>query len=72
MLKLLLGLAVEVFVGVSAGGVILALVVPGLRASSPAGRGDAAAAIVISGVLVAAVAATVFRPGSAIRRYRRR
>lgn len=72
MFKLLLGIALEAFVAISVAGIILALVIPALNQTGAADRGDATASIVIVGVLVAAVAAAVFRPGSALRRYRER
>lgn len=72
MLKLLLGIAVEAFIGVSVAGIILALVIPGLGVSDVLGRGDVTGTIVIVGVLVAAVAVALFRPGSALRRYGQR
>ena len=69
MTKLLLGMLIEAFIAISLAGVILALVVPALSLYDSASQPDLAATIVIVGVLVAAVAAALFRPGSAIRRY---
>ena len=69
MSKLLLGMFVEGFVAVSAAGVLLALVVPALGPDEVAGQPNLKTTIVIAGVLVAAVATALFRPGSALRRY---
>ena len=69
MPKLLLSMFIEAFIAVSLAGVILALVVPALSLVDSAGQPDLRATIVIVGVLVAAVATALFRPGSAIRRY---
>lgn len=72
MSKLLLGVFIEVFVAVSLAGIVLALLVPVLNRSGWAGSGDPEGIVVIVGVLVAAVAIAVFRPGSALRRYVKR
>lgn len=72
MLKLLLTILIEVFIGVSLAGVVLALVMPALNRSGSVGQGDPAATIIVVGVLVAAVAVAFFRPGSALRRYKKR
>jgi hypothetical protein len=72
MLKLLFGVIVEVIIGVSLAGIILALVIPGLSLFDAAGQRDSTATIIIVGVLAAALAVALFRPGSAIRRYGRR
>ena len=69
MRKLLLSMLIEAFIAVSLAGVILALVVPALSLGDSAAQPDLTATIIIVGVLVAAVAAALFRPGSAIRRY---
>ena len=68
MLKLLVGIIVEAFIGISLAGVILALVIP-LGFSEALVQSDLAGTIVIVGVLVAAVAVALFRPGSALRRH---
>jgi hypothetical protein len=70
MLKLLLGVVIEVFVAVSMAGLILALAIPLLNRNDLLGSHDITARTIIIGVLVGAVAVALFRPGSAIRRYR--
>lgn len=71
MLKLLLGVLIEILVSVTLAGLILAFVVPLLnRSHLPGANGITAAAVIVS-VLIAAVAIALFRPGSAIHRYRR-
>lgn len=72
MLKLLLGVVIEVFVAVSLGGLILALAIPLLNWNDLAGANDITARTIIIGVLVGAVAVALFRPGSAIHRYMKR
>jgi len=72
MLKLLLGVAIEVFVGVSLAGVILALTIPLLSRSELLDADDVTATTVIIGVLVAAVTVATLRPYSAIRRHMKR
>lgn len=72
MFKLLLGVFIEVFVAVSLAGIVLALLIPVLNRSGSAGAGDRAGIVVIVGVLMAAVAIAVFRPGSVVRRYVKR
>ena len=69
MPKLLIIMFIEAFIAVSLAGVILALLVPALSVVDSAGQPDLTATIIIVGVLVAAVATALFRPGSAIRRY---
>jgi hypothetical protein len=72
MLKLLLGVVIEVLVGVLVAGLILALAIPLLNRNDLVGANDIAARIIIVGVLVGAVALALFRPGSAIHRYIKR
>ena len=72
MLKLLLSVVIEVFVAVSLAGLILALAIPLLNSKDLLGAGGATARIVIIGVMVGALAVALFRPGSAIHRYRKR
>ena len=67
MLKLLLGLVIEVFVGVLLAGLILALAIPLLNRNDLAD--DVASRIIIVSVLAGIIAVALFRPGSAIRRY---
>jgi hypothetical protein len=72
MMKLLLGIFIEVCIAVSLAGIILALVVPVLNMSGAIDYRELTATVVIVGVLVAAVAVALFRPGSAIHRYFKR
>ena len=69
MSKLLLGMFVEAFVAVSLAGLLLALVVPALSPDPATGQPNLKTTIVIAGVLAAAVATALFRPGSALRRH---
>ena len=69
MLKLLLGVLIEVFVAVSLAGLLLALAIPLLNRHDLTGAGDVMTGTVIVGVIAGAVAIALFRPGSAIRRY---
>jgi hypothetical protein len=71
MWKLLLGVVIEVFVGISLAGLILALAIPVLNRHDLLGADVITARIIIIGVLVGAVAVAILRPGSAIRRYKR-
>jgi ABC-type enterobactin transport system permease subunit len=71
MLKLLLGVAIEVCVGALVAGLILALAVPVLTRINAEGAAEVPR-ILIVGVLVSALAIALFRPGSAINRYRKR
>ena len=72
MMKLLLGVAIEIFVGVSVAGGILALLIPALTLSDAIGEHDRGVIAAVVGVLIVSVAVALFRPGSAIRRYARR
>lgn len=72
MLKLVLGIAIELFVAVALAGLILGLAVPLLNRNDLAGANDAASRAVIIGVLAGAVAVALLRPGSAIHRYVKR
>ena len=72
MLKLLLSIIIEAFVGVSLAGIILALLIPALGLSDSVGRRDLTVISIIVGVLVATVAVALFRPGSALHRYVKR
>ena len=69
MMKLLLGVVIELFVGVSVAGGILALLIPALSWSNAVGERDVGVIAAVVGVLVVSVAVALFRPGSAIRRY---
>ena len=72
MLKLLLGVLIEVFIAVSLAGAMLALVIPALSLSQAVGKGDVRVIVAVVGVLLASVAVALFRPGSAIHRYIKR
>ena len=69
MSKLLLGMFIEAFIAVSLAGILLALVVPALSSLELADQPDLKTTLIVVGVLVAAVATALFRPGSAMRRY---
>ncbi len=69
MLKLLLGVLIELFVGVLVAGLILAMAIPLMNRNDLAGADDITATAVIVGVLAVAVAIALFRRGSAIHRY---
>ena len=72
MLKLLLGVLLEVFIAVSLSGTVLALLVPALSLTQAVGKGDVRVIVAVVGVLLASVAVALFRPGSAIHRYIKR
>ena len=72
MLKLLLGVGIELLVSTMVAGLILALVIPLMNRSNLADGNDVTSQIVITGVLIGAVAIALFRPGSAIHRYIKR
>lgn len=72
MRKLLLGLVMEVFVGVAFAGLILALAIPLMHRAAEVAADDVLARVVIVGVLALSIAIALFRPGSAIRRYTNR
>ncbi|MEO5740120.1 MAG: hypothetical protein ABIS29_05950 [Vicinamibacterales bacterium] len=71
LLNLLLGVVVEVLVGVMLAGLILALAIPLMHRNDVVETSDPTSRIVIVSVLVGAVAVALLRPGSAIHRYRR-
>jgi glycopeptide antibiotics resistance protein len=72
MLKLLLGVLVELFIAVSLAGAMLALLIPALSLSQAVGKGDVRVIVGVLGVLLASVAVALFRPGSAFHRYIKR
>jgi len=72
MLKLLLGVVIEVFVAVLLAGLILALAIPLLNRNHLADAGDITGRAIIIGVLVGAVAVALLRPGSTIHRHLKR
>lgn len=69
MMKLLLGVVIELVVGVSVAGGVLALLVPALSWWGALGERDVGVIAAIVGVLLVSVGVALFRPGSAIRRY---
>jgi hypothetical protein len=73
MVKLLFSVMLEAAAGVSLAGLALALIVPALNYLRPAAPGSTAVhQAVIGAVIVLVTTAVVFRPGSAINRWRRR
>jgi hypothetical protein len=72
MLKLLLGVLIELLVSTMVAGLILALAIPLLNRSNLADANDVTSQIIITSVLIGAVAIALFRPGSAIHRYIKR
>ena len=72
MLKLALGMVIEVFVGVALAGLILALAIPLLNRNDLLDAHNITSRTIIIGVLVGAVGVALFRPGSAIHRYMKR
>jgi len=72
MLTLLLGIVIEVLVAVALAGLILALAIPLMNRTDLINGNDFASRVVITGVLAAALAVALFRPGSAIHRYIKR
>ena len=72
MLKLLLGVAVEVLVAMLVAGLIVALAIPLLDRTGVVAVGDAASRFVIIGVLAVAVAVALLRSRSAIQRHFKR
>ena len=72
MRTLLLGVVVEVFVGVAFAGLILALAIPLMNRTADVAANDVMARAVIVGVLALSIAIALFRPGSAIRRFTKR
>jgi hypothetical protein len=69
MLKLLLGVVVEVLIAVALAGALLALAIPLMNRYDLANGNDLTSRVVITAVLVGAIAVALFRPGSAIHRY---
>jgi len=72
MLKLLLGVLIEVVIAVSLAGAILAILIPALGLTQAVGKGDVRVIAAVFGVLLASVGVALFRPGSAIHRYIKR
>jgi hypothetical protein len=69
MRTLLLGVVIEVFVGVAFAGLILALAIPLMNRTADVAANDVVARAVIVGVLALSIAIAIFRPGSAMRRH---
>ena len=72
MRKLIVGIILELFVGVTLAGALLGLVIPVLTRYHVIAAGDRTSAAIIVGVLVASLALALLRPGSSILRYFRR
>ncbi len=72
MLKLLLGVVIELLVSTMVAGLILAVAIPLLNRSNLADASDRTSQIIITGVLIGAVVIALLRPGSAIHRYIKR
>ncbi len=72
MLKLLLGVVVEVLIAIALAGVILALAIPLMNRYELANGNDRTSRVVITAVLVGAIAVALCRPGSATHRYIKR
>jgi hypothetical protein len=68
MMKLLFLVLLEVVVAIAIAGGILAAVVPVLVEHHTMNPGDLRGSVLIVGVMVMAVGAMLFRPGSALRR----
>lgn len=69
MLKLMLRMLGEMLIGITLGGIVLAISVPMMLRSGVVTSGGLAGPVIIGGTLVLAVAGMVFRPGSALNRY---
>ena len=72
MRSLVVGVILEVLVGVSLAGMLLAIVIPLLNRYDLIAAGDRTATAIIVAVLAGALAVALFRPGSSIHRYIRR
>ncbi len=68
MLRLLLSLTVEILLGLSLGGLLLAGVVPLLLKTGVMTAGDALGSLLVPAILALGAGAMVFRPGSALSR----
>ena len=69
MRNLVIGVVIEIFVGVGFAGLILALAIPLMNRTAGVAANDVMAKAIIIGVLGVSVAIALFRPGSAIRRH---
>ena len=72
MLKLVLGVVVEVLVAVALAGLILAVAIPLMNRNDLVDPNDLTSRVVITSVLAGGVAIALLRPGSAIHRYIKR
>ena len=68
MLKLTLLVILDAIIGVAAAAVLLAVIVPMLIGHHVITPGDLTGSVVIGAVLVLAIGAMLFRPGSALSR----
>ena len=69
MLKLTMLVIVEAVIGLAAAAVLLAVIVPLLIGHHFIAPGDVAGSVVIGAVLILAIGAMLFRPGSALNRF---
>jgi hypothetical protein len=72
MRKLFLGIVVEVLLATMLAGLVLATAIPLLNRGGVITLGDATSTAIIIGVMFAALAIALFRPGSAIHRHVKR
>lgn len=72
MLTLTIRVMTEAAIGLAAAAVLLAIIVPALIGYHVIKPGDLAGSIVIGAVLVLAIGAMLFRPGSALNRFGKR
>jgi hypothetical protein len=72
MVKLLFSVLLEAGVGISLAGVLLAIAVPVVNRYRPTTVEDSTTAVIIGAVIAGVTAMVLFRPGSAINRWRRR
>ena len=69
MFRLLMLVAFETAIGIAAAGVLLAVAIPMMVRRHLIMPGDVAGSVLISVVLIGAIALMLFRPGSAINRF---
>lgn len=69
MLKLAVRVLLELILAITIAGVVLAILVPLMIRYELIAAGDLAGSIVIAGVILTAIGAMLFRPGSALNRY---
>jgi hypothetical protein len=68
MIKLILSVLVEAVLGLAVAGIALAIAVPLMIRNELLTSGELPTSILVTGVIVCAVAVMLFRPGSALRR----